>query len=117
MLRMPWPIRDGLEQPQRLPHARRPGRLPGVGRGWDAALDGEAKRGQVRVERVARLVARDVEGRHVRAAETFHQPHGLQALRLVEVAQRRQDDARLDAEWPRSPVPPHRQRSPRPARC
>ena len=33
----------------------------------------------------------------MRAAETFHQPHGLQALRLAEMAQRRQDEPRLDA--------------------
>ena len=68
-----------------------------MGRGWDAVLAGETERGQVRVERVARLVARDVERDHACPAEPLDQAHGLQALRLAEMAERRQDDPRFDA--------------------
>ena len=97
MLRTPWPIRDGWSSRSVSHTLAGPAASPAWAVRWDAVLDGEAERGQVRVERVARLVARDVERGHARAAEPFHQPHGLQALRLAEMAQRRQDDPRLDA--------------------
>ena len=97
MLRTPWPIRDGWSSRSVSHTLAGPAASPAWAVRWDAVLDGEAERGQVRVERVARLVARDVERGHPRAAETLDQPHGLQALRLAEMAQRRQDDPRLDA--------------------
>ena len=84
-----------LEQAQRFPHAFGAERLAGMRGAVQSAFARVAIGGDVRVDREAGFIARDVERDDAAAAKVLDELCGLHALLFGEMAQRTEDEPRF----------------------
>src|SRR5579863_3519928 len=82
---------------QAFPYAVRPARFPGVNGARNALLRGILEGGNMREDRIARLVSSQVNARYMPAPKAFNQFHRRQALLRRVMAQGAEDETRLDA--------------------
>ncbi len=86
-----------VQQPQRLPHALRPTCLARMRSAKQPLLACMPTRRKMRIQRETCFIAGNIQRNYTAAAKGFHQLRSLQTLRFIEMPQRAQDRARLDA--------------------